>query len=68
MKMILPEALFPEKLYLDYYLQIAPDLLEFTVIVNDLLSFYKESIVSTERNNYVLQLRCSAWNSRGLSS
>lgn len=52
-KMVLPEALFPENQYLELYFQVAPDLLEISVLINDLLSFYKESIVSNERNNYV---------------
>ncbi|KAJ5758487.1 Terpenoid synthase [Penicillium odoratum] len=35
------------------FIQALPDLVEFTNGINDLLSFYKESIVGVERNNYV---------------
>ena len=37
------------------YLQAASDLVDFINLVNDIISFYKESIVSTERHNYVYQ-------------
>ncbi|RDW84225.1 uncharacterized protein DSM5745_04551 [Aspergillus mulundensis] len=50
---LFPEAIFPESRYLGQYVQAVPDLLEFTSFVNDILSFYKESIASDERDNYV---------------
>jgi hypothetical protein len=37
----------------DLFIQIVPDIMDYTNAVNDLLSFYKESIVSNERNNPV---------------
>ncbi|KAN0067520.1 Isoprenoid synthase domain containing protein [Elaphomyces granulatus] len=36
-------------------IQAAPDIMDFTDHLNDLLSFYKESIVSDDRNNFVYQ-------------
>jgi hypothetical protein len=48
---------------LNLLLQAAPEIMDFTDHVNDFLSFYKESIVSTERHNYVYQLakaRCTS--------
>ena len=47
------EAFSPEAVVL--YLQAASDLVDFINLANDLISFYKESIVSTERHNYVYQ-------------
>jgi hypothetical protein len=38
---------------LPLFVQAVPDLMDFSADVNDLLSFYKESIVSNERNNAV---------------
>lgn len=35
------------------FIQAVPELIDFTNKVNDILSFYKESIVSSERNGYV---------------
>lgn len=35
------------------FVQAVPELIDFTNKVNDILSFYKESIVSSERNGYV---------------
>lgn len=43
----------PETLKL--LIQAAPDIMDYTDHVNDLLSFYKESIVSDDRNNYIYQ-------------
>ncbi|KAL4903974.1 isoprenoid synthase domain-containing protein [Aspergillus multicolor] len=49
---LFPETKFLEDIYLKQYVQAVPDLLEFTSFVNDILSFYKESIASDERDNY----------------
>jgi hypothetical protein len=38
---------------MNLFVQAVPELIDFTNKVNDILSFYKESIVSTERNGYV---------------
>ena len=38
---------------MNLFIQAVPELIDFTNKVNDLLSFYKESIKSTERNGYV---------------
>ncbi|TGO10639.1 hypothetical protein BTUL_0129g00210 [Botrytis tulipae] len=52
-KYLFPEKVFPEVTCLQHYLPATPDLLELNASLNDVLSFYKESVVSTERNNYV---------------
>lgn len=52
-RMIFPNRIFPESIHLQHYLQTIPDLSCFACIVNDVLSFYKESIISKERNNYI---------------
>ncbi|RAL04545.1 terpenoid synthase [Aspergillus ibericus CBS 121593] len=38
---------------LNVFIQAVPELINFTNKVNDLLSFYKESVISSERNGYV---------------
>ncbi|KAJ5375424.1 hypothetical protein N7517_007430 [Penicillium concentricum] len=38
---------------INLFIQAAPDIMDLTDTINDLLSFYKESIVGDERNNYV---------------
>ncbi|KAL4901234.1 isoprenoid synthase domain-containing protein [Aspergillus multicolor] len=48
-----PEALFPESIFLPVYLPIMPDLVKYFNLANDLLSFYKESVVSSETFNYI---------------
>ncbi|KAF7932969.1 uncharacterized protein EAE97_008736 [Botrytis byssoidea] len=50
---LFPEKLFPEATFLQCYIQAIPDLLEVIAFMNDVFSFYKESVVSTDRNNYV---------------
>ncbi|TGO25970.1 hypothetical protein BPAE_0068g00040 [Botrytis paeoniae] len=52
-KYLFPEKAFPEATCLQHYLPATPDLLELNASMNDVFSFYKESVVSTERNNYV---------------
>ncbi|KAF7899659.1 hypothetical protein EAF00_003995 [Botryotinia globosa] len=52
-KFLFPEKYFPEATFLQRYIQATPDLLEINVFLNDVFSFYKESVVSTDRNNYV---------------
>lgn len=47
------DAFSPEAVML--LLQAAPDLMDFINYANDLISFYKESIISTERHNYAYQ-------------
>lgn len=59
-----PEAMFPEKEFLHVYLPCVQDLIEFISYANDILSFYKESVVGTERLNYV----CNVANTHGLSA
>lgn len=48
-----PEALLPERNFLHQYLPAVPSIIQYLNLANDFLSFYKESIVSTERSNYV---------------
>lgn len=50
---LLVESIFPESIHLSQFIQAVPDLMDYVGFVNDILSFYKESIVQTERNNYV---------------
>jgi len=58
-----PEATCPEKEYLHVYMPCIQDLIEFISYANDILSFYKESVVGDERLNYV----CNIANTHGLS-
>jgi len=51
---LFPEALFPEKDCLETYLPTVPDVTEITDMVNDILSFYKESVVGREENNFFM--------------
>ncbi|KAI0900626.1 putative trichodiene synthase [Annulohypoxylon nitens] len=48
-----PECMYPEDVFLRTYLPAAPYIVRYFNIGNDFLSFYKESIVSDERLNYV---------------
>ncbi|KAH8704352.1 isoprenoid synthase domain-containing protein [Phaeosphaeriaceae sp. PMI808] len=59
-----PEELFREKDYLHVYMPCIQDLIEFISYANDILSFYKETVVGTERLNYV----CNIANTHGLSA
>ncbi|KAF8249234.1 terpenoid synthase [Wilcoxina mikolae CBS 423.85] len=52
--MLFPEALFPEAEYLHRYLPIVPDNMTLVDSINDVLSFYKESVVGGEENNYIM--------------
>lgn len=38
---------------MNLFLQATPDMIDFTNAVNDLLSYYKESTISDERNTYI---------------
>ncbi|PSN73294.1 terpenoid synthase [Corynespora cassiicola Philippines] len=59
-----PEAMYPEKDYLHVYMPCVQDLIEFISYANDILSFYKESVIGPERLNYV----CNIANTHGLSA
>ncbi|KAI9370802.1 terpenoid synthase [Aspergillus egyptiacus] len=48
-----PAELYPEDLYLTRFLPAIPDLVYVFNVVNDIMSFYKESIVGTEKANLV---------------
>ncbi|KAF3938724.1 hypothetical protein ABW19_dt0210603 [Dactylella cylindrospora] len=50
---IFPEDLLPEKKYLKEYIFIIPDVVDVIDYVNDVTSFYKESIVGNERTNLI---------------
>lgn len=50
---ILSQSAFPEKHHLCDFIQVVPDLLQMSNGTNDLLSFYKESILATEKINYI---------------
>jgi hypothetical protein len=48
-----PESIYPEKSYLGIYIYVIPDLMDYINYTNDIMSFYKESIVSTEEFNFI---------------
>ncbi|KAL4794818.1 terpenoid synthase [Aspergillus venezuelensis] len=48
-----PETLFPEGALLPVYFPVIPDLVKYFNLANDLLSFYKESVVGRETFNYI---------------
>lgn len=48
-----PEALYPESQFLHVYLPAIQDLCDYINYANDILSFYKESIVGSERLTYI---------------
>lgn len=50
---IFPNDLFPESQFRKFYLPAMPALCDIINYVNDLLSFYKETIQGTERINYI---------------
>ncbi|KAL3682190.1 hypothetical protein R1sor_000212 [Riccia sorocarpa] len=50
---IFPEKIFPEAKYLEIYLPAIPDIANFTVVVNDILSYYKESLDEGDENTYL---------------
>ena len=50
---VFPQHMFPEEQYLHVYLPCIPDLVDYINWMNDVTSFYKESIVGKERLNYV---------------
>ncbi|KAF8243441.1 terpenoid synthase [Wilcoxina mikolae CBS 423.85] len=52
--MMFPEALFPEELYLETYLPAIPEIIELVNGINDIMSFYKESVVGTEENTFMM--------------
>jgi len=58
------EAMYPESKFLHAYMPCIQDLIEFISYANDILSFYKESVVGTERLNYV----CNIANTHGISA
>ncbi|KAH8809352.1 putative trichodiene synthase [Xylogone sp. PMI_703] len=48
-----PQVLYPEEKFLSVYIPAVPDILKFFNFTNDLLSFYKESVISNDRLNYI---------------
>ena len=48
-----PQSLFPEEPSLQKYIFAISDVAYCAEGINDVLSFYKESVIGTERNNYV---------------
>ncbi|KAL3682259.1 hypothetical protein R1sor_000281 [Riccia sorocarpa] len=59
-----PEKMFPEAKWLELYLPAIPDIAHFTNGMNDVLSYYKESLDELDENTYVKTmsraLGCSA--------
>jgi hypothetical protein len=51
---IFSEELVPEKEYLEMYFACIPDIIRFTNRVNDIMSFYKESVIGDEENTYIM--------------
>lgn len=48
-----PESMFPEKTFLRTFITAIPDMASVLCLVNDILSFYKESVVGDERITYI---------------
>lgn len=46
--------LFPEEKYLSAIIPVIPDFIELVDMINDIMSFYKESVVGTEKNTYFM--------------
>ncbi|KAF9883631.1 hypothetical protein FE257_003103 [Aspergillus nanangensis] len=59
-----PQTLYPEEIYLDHYILILEDMSDFVNYVNDVLSFYKESILGSEDVNYI----CNSATTQGVST
>ncbi|KAG6006668.1 hypothetical protein E4U21_006813 [Claviceps maximensis] len=51
---IFPEVLFPEKDMLGHYLAAIADITDWLGLVNDVLSYYKERVVGSEDNCYIV--------------
>jgi len=51
-----PEATFREEVYLKVFIPTIPDIAMLGNQVNDIFSFYKESVVGKEGYNYILGL------------
>jgi hypothetical protein len=51
--LIFPESLFPEDEWRDLYLPAIPALRDMFEYVNDIMSFYKESIKGVEQRNFI---------------
>ncbi|KAF8534738.1 Trichodiene synthase, partial [Trichophaea hybrida] len=49
-----PDIIFPEKQFMGTYLPAIPDIIEIVDRVNDVMSFYKECVVGTEENNFII--------------
>lgn len=49
-----PESLFPESVFMPVYLPVIPGLVRYINLANDLLSYYKESVVGGEIFNYTV--------------
>lgn len=50
---VFPQQLYPEEIFLETYLPILADIADFIGHANDILSFYKETIVGDEEMNYI---------------
>lgn len=50
---LFPEELFPEKIWLAKYITAIPDMIDVIDLTNDVLSFYKESVVGDEENTFI---------------
>lgn len=53
---VFPQSLYPEEKCLSTFILILPDVCDLVSFVNDVMSFYKESILSDETINYVWNL------------
>ncbi|KAG6002503.1 hypothetical protein E4U54_000865 [Claviceps lovelessii] len=51
---LFPDALFPEQKLLGHFLPAIPDLAEWFDLTNDMLSYYKERVVGSEENGYIV--------------
>ncbi|XHG03067.1 hypothetical protein AWENTII_006388 [Aspergillus wentii] len=50
---VFPEETYPEDVYLKQYLLVIPDFCDALNYINDILSFYKESVIGDEQLNYI---------------
>ena len=51
--MLFPQAAYPEEEHLMRYLPVVAELIMFTDMTNDILSYYKEFVLRDEKTNFV---------------
>ena len=53
---LFPEEQFPEREWARIYLPFLPEFMKIVDGVNDVISFYKESVVGSEENNFIMNV------------